>query len=192
MAELLAKRNAQAGNIDWRDHREVPDEAIGKALAAEDARRHQDQETEKAKQAELAALKADWQKSAHEILDRSPPSSPKGGSPQPVPPRPPAPDVSQQLKLTADQVLQRFSDPALQARYQQQEQRREQETKSAFSSSDPATRSTARKGGAPDQAPEFDLSSYFKISEIKKNAADEVAARANDPNKGRERGGRGR
>jgi len=48
MAKGLAARGAQPGNFDWRDHRDIADEAIGKAQnqVAEEAKRRQAQKKE--------------------------------------------------------------------------------------------------------------------------------------------------
>lgn len=185
LAKLLAERGAQPGNLDWRDHRGLPDEAIEKAFAADEAKHQQELGGTK-------VLKADWRDTAHEILDRRPPSGPTEGNSQPVAPQPPTPGLNQQLRLTADQIFHRFNDPALQARYLQQERRRDRETKSASPILETPSTVLARGNLPTEKARESGLMSDFVKSETKKKVAEEEEARINDPNRSPGRGGRGR
>jgi hypothetical protein len=96
--------------------------------------------------------------------------------------------------LNANEVLQRFNDPALQARYQQDQQQRDQDTKSSLYSADTATRSSAaRASTSPDGSRDTGLMADFVKTETKQKAAAEEAARAAEAARNLERsGGRGR
>jgi hypothetical protein len=58
IAKTLATRGARAGQIDWRDHRDVPDKAIGEAQAKVEAQHRQEAESGKAATPELDADEA--------------------------------------------------------------------------------------------------------------------------------------
>ena len=183
MAARLAERGARPGNIDWRDHRGVADEAVEKAIAADEAKRRQEFDNTK-------SLKTDWHKTAHEVLDRRLPPAQNEGTSRPTP-QPPS--LNQQLQLTANEVLQRFNDPALQARYLERERRYDQEKKSSQPMAGTSSSAQARGNAPTEKAQETDLRSYFRTSEIKKKAAEEAEQRSNDLTKGPGRsGGRGR
>lgn len=182
------------------------EEAIGKALAAEEEnRRLQERDSEKTRNTEPAAqekqrqhaLKADWELTAREVLDRKPPSPPRDGASRPgpvTPPTPPLTNSNHQFKLAANEVLQRFNDPALQARYQQQEEeRREQEIKLASPTPNTPDK-TATRGNVPaENAREEGLLGSFVTPATKKRAEEEKAERANEASKNFGRGGgRGR
>jgi hypothetical protein len=89
-------------------------------------------------------------------------------------------------------VFARFSDPALQARYNEDHQRREQEAKASFNSGDAATRNSARIGAPAESTPgkDRDARSFFETSEIKRRAAEEQARqREQERQKGMQQGG---
>ena len=137
-------------------------------LAAREQERRQQQEAEEAQKQQLIdnakglgakddVAAASWvaqaetsdrqhhQGGRYDVLKGFPPgnnpSSSRGGSPpprDPAGPTPPSPPGPTKEPLSANEVLQRFGNPDLEARYQQQEeQRRAHQTKSA--SSTPAT-----------------------------------------------------
>jgi hypothetical protein len=198
MARMLAERGARPGNLDWRDHREVPDEAIGKVFAVEEASRRRELEAEATRNAALGAdktqhqdaLKSDWRATAHEVLDRNRPLPPRAGPSQPTSSPPPSPTKG---PLNANEVLQRFGDADLEARYQQDHQRREQRAKSSSARPETAASVIARSNNPAGAGSDTDLMSAFSTAAIKKKAEEEKAARANDPSKGLGRGGgRGR
>lgn len=198
-AGILAMRETQPGRVFYHDERSLIDEATAQISAREELAQQQELAADKAqlhqlpREADAAELKTDWHKTAHEILDRKAPPPPGKGTSQPAPQPPQPPPLNQQLQLTANEVVQRFSDPLLQARYLEQEQRRDQEKKSSLPI--PGTSpSMAARGNVPvEKAHESDLMSHFKTSEIKKKAAEEEERRSNDPTKGLGRsGGRGR
>jgi hypothetical protein len=53
MARELAERGAKPGQIDWRDHRDVPESALGKAFATEEPDRQHEAHEENLKKQEL-------------------------------------------------------------------------------------------------------------------------------------------
>lgn len=148
-----------------------------------------------------APIVAAWRATADEVCDpKTPPPPPPRRATEPSappspdqPPTPPSPNAAA-LPLSPNDVLQRFGNPALEASYQQQaQQQQEREAKSPFST--PATAaSVVARANAPAGTPREDggLMSVFVKAETKQKAEEEQAARANDPSKTLERGGRGR
>lgn len=127
---------------------------------------------------------------------RGGPNPPGGGGANPTPPQAPSsptPPTPKSGPLSANDVLQRFGNPELEARYQQQEQRREQDAKSSSSLQTPDTpaRAAARGNAPAEKAQETDLRAFFSTAAIKKRAEEAEAARANDPTytQGQGRGG---
>lgn len=155
------------------------------------------------KEAVPAPIIAAWHATAHEVCDPkippSPPNSPEpppngpSGEHSPQPPTPPTPPSNPNQPLSANEVFQRFNDPALQARYQQDQQQRDQDTKSSLYSADTVTRSAARANTSPDGSRDTGLMADFVKTETKQKAAAEEAARAAEAARNLERsGGRGR
>jgi hypothetical protein len=130
------------------------------------------------------------------------PTPPKGGpvngkpphNPTNSPPNGPPPGGPKSGPLSANEVLGRFGDSDVEARYNEDQQRREQDTKSAYVSADSATKSAARGNSVSSaaEAKEPSLMDFYVTAQDRKNAEEERAARANDPSKGQMRGGRGR
>ena len=145
----------------------------------------------------------DRQRHQHGRYDFNDPPGPSGPSglrppvpPQPQPPTPPTPTPAKGA-LSANEVLQRFGNPELEARYQQQEQRREDAAKASLLSPDSATRAAARGNAPAGKTGDTDLMAAFSPAAIRRKAEEaEAARRANDPTyiqgQGQGRGGRGR
>lgn len=123
------------------------------------------------------------------------PSSPHGGPPtdptSPTKSPTPGPTTG---PLSANEVLQRFGNPELEARYEQQEQqRRVQQLNSGSTMPKTAASVIARSNTPAENKSDDDLMNMFSTAATKKRAQEEQAARANEPNKNRGReGGRGR
>jgi hypothetical protein len=140
----------------------------------------------------------------YDILKGDPPnnspSSSRGGSPNDPPPRNPTsptpspPPPPTKGPLSANEVLQRFGNPELEARYQQEDQqRREQQAKSGSTTRPETAASVIARSNTPAETGSgTDLMSIFSTAATKKKAEEEQAARANDPSKSLGRGGRGR
>jgi hypothetical protein len=229
MARILAERGVRPGNIDWRDHREVPDEAIGKVLAAHEQDPRQQREAEEARKQQLLdnakalgvkddAAAASWVAQA-ETLDRQrhrsgrydplksvPPSnsqsSSRGGSPNDPPPRDPTsptkspPPGPTKGPLSANEVLQRFGDPDLEARYEQQEQQRREQQFSSGSTTPDTAASVATRGNVPmEKRKEYEkFVSEYKGGKFVRDLYDDDNSRDRDHSHrgGRSRGGGGR
>jgi hypothetical protein len=129
----------------------------------------------------------------------NPPSS-RGGSPNDPPPRNPTsptpslPPSPTKGPLSANEVLQRFGNPALQARYAQQEQRREDQINSASPAPATSAKAALRGNVPPEKQAERDsvrekFTRDYKGDRLTRELGD------NDRDRGRNsdhtRGGRG-
>ncbi|MGO9005290.1 MAG: hypothetical protein ACLQB4_05940 [Beijerinckiaceae bacterium] len=145
----------------------------------------------------------DRQRHQHGRYDFSDPPGPSGPSgsrpndpPQPsTPPRSPLPNSPSQGKLSADEVFERFTDPAKMARYNKDTQQREEDAKSFLQSVGNPARTAASGGSSADPSRQDDLMAAFSPSAIKKKTEETRAERANDSAQAQSQGrggGRGR
>ena len=137
----------------------------------------------------------DRQRHQHGRYDFDDPGRPSGGggARAPVQPQPPNSPTPGKDALSANEVFQRFGSPELMARYNMQEQRREDAAKSSLQTPEGAARA-AERGITTSEARQAERIAAYSPAALKKKADEAQAARANDPTQtqGRGRGGRGR
>ena len=92
--------------------------------------------------------------------------------------------------LNANDVLQRFANPGLAARYHHQEQQHQERQSKSDLLTPQTPASVAARGNMPAESrPEASLMAAFSTAAVKRKAEEEEARQANDPTRGLARGG---
>jgi hypothetical protein len=214
--EALNRQREQEANLARQEELVARAHAPQQEPGAEETRKRQLLDNAKALGAKDDVEAASWVAQAetsdrqhgrggrYDILKGVPPnnnpSSSRGGSPNDPPPRNPTsptpspPPSPTKGPLSANEILQRFGNPELEARYQQEDQqRREQQAKSGSTTRPETAASVIARSNTPaETGSNTDLMSVFSTAATKKKAEEEQAKRANDPSKSLGRGGRGR
>jgi hypothetical protein len=173
VARVLAARGAPQ-NFDWDNHRGVIDDAVDKVQKAEELRLKQEYEK---------AVRDGENLKIKEALRESQAATPERLQRQfgrydalRDPPSPLQPPTSQNPNqpLSANEVLQRFGDPALQAQYQKQEDQRQQQAKPSLLTPSEISQAGGR-GNAGDAQKGTGLMSDFVKQETKRKTEEERA-----------------